>query len=125
MLPPLSSHLDAQVHRASFLPAVSFRAIADLLLVDVQIGLQKLAKELQVTIFVGIHDLPEPGSDEDQGEEEGSERVFNTHVAIDPKGDVVAYYRKVNFPSFARWAGQVGRCLSLPCFASFTCSMSI
>lgn len=77
-----------------------------------------------MTIFVGIHDLPEPGSEEDQGEKEGSERVFNTHVAIDPKGDVVAYYRKVTLISSARRTRHVGRCSSLAYFASFTSSTS-
>ncbi|CED85504.1 Carbon-nitrogen hydrolase [Phaffia rhodozyma] len=59
-------------------------------------GIQSLAKELQVTILVGIHDLPEPGSAEDKEEEEGSERVFNTQVVVGTHGQIVEIYRKVH-----------------------------
>lgn len=50
-------------------------------------------------IFVGIHDLPEPGSEEDQGETPGSERVYNTQVVIGSNGQIVEHYRKVRIRS--------------------------
>lgn len=64
-----------------------------------------------MTLFVGIHDLPEPGSEEDRDEPEGSERVYNTQVVISPAGDVVAYYRKVGTlppPSYAPCPRRTG-----------------
>lgn len=57
-------------------------------------GLQGVAKELGVTISVGIHDLPEVGEADD--EPAGSKRVFNTHVLIGTDGELLATYRKAS-----------------------------
>ncbi|KAJ6468274.1 carbon-nitrogen hydrolase [Mycena sanguinolenta] len=58
------------------------------------LGLQAIAKELGIYISVGIHERPSP--DEAASEEPGSERVFNTHVAIGSDGKVKAFYRKLH-----------------------------
>ncbi|KAJ7213817.1 putative nitrilase-like protein [Mycena haematopus] len=58
------------------------------------LGLQAIAKELGIYISAGIHERPSP--DEAASEEPGSERVFNTHVAIAPDGKVKAFYRKLH-----------------------------
>ncbi|WVQ71826.1 hypothetical protein IAR50_001368 [Cryptococcus sp. DSM 104548] len=51
------------------------------------LGLQKLAKELGVTISVGVHEGPE---------DEHEERVYNTHLLIGKEGELLARYRKVH-----------------------------
>nr|XP_031857241.1 uncharacterized protein CI109_007360 [Kwoniella shandongensis]KAA5524313.1 hypothetical protein CI109_007360 [Kwoniella shandongensis] len=53
------------------------------------LGLQALAKELGVVISVGVHEGP---SDE-EGEKE---RIYNTHVLIGDKGDLLGVYRKLH-----------------------------
>ncbi|KAJ7152777.1 carbon-nitrogen hydrolase [Mycena filopes] len=58
------------------------------------LGLQSVAKELAIYISVGIHERL--GPDEPSSEEPGSERVFNTHVAIGPDGQIKASYRKLH-----------------------------
>ncbi|RSH78283.1 Carbon-nitrogen hydrolase [Apiotrichum porosum] len=58
------------------------------------LGLQKLAKELGVTVSAGVHDLPE--ADEPNHEPEGSIRVYNTHVLIGADGSLLARYRKLH-----------------------------
>ncbi|KAJ7671414.1 carbon-nitrogen hydrolase [Mycena polygramma] len=58
------------------------------------LGLQKVAKELGIFISAGIHERP--GPDEAASEEPGSERVFNTHVAIGPDGTLKTFYRKLH-----------------------------
>lgn len=57
------------------------------------LGLQALAKELGVTVSVGIHDVPEEGDDD----EPDSLRVYNTHVLIDKEGSIKARYSKVGY----------------------------
>lgn len=57
------------------------------------LGLQAAAKELGIYIAAGIHELPE--ENEHDTDEEGSERVYNTHVAIGPDGEIKSVYRKV------------------------------
>ena len=59
-------------------------------------GLQDLAKELNVWIASGVHELP--GSEDDEAiksESKQGKKVFNTYVAIDPQGELVTSYRKV------------------------------
>ncbi|KLT41725.1 carbon-nitrogen hydrolase [Cutaneotrichosporon oleaginosum] len=56
------------------------------------LGLQELAKELGVSISVGVHDVPEDGQDD----EPDSLRVFNTHVLIDKDGSIKAKYSKLH-----------------------------
>ncbi|WVR05297.1 hypothetical protein IAU60_002311 [Kwoniella sp. DSM 27419] len=51
------------------------------------LGLQETAKELGVTISVGVHEGPE--SDEEP-------RFFNTHVLIGDDGSLLASYRKLH-----------------------------
>ncbi|WRT67294.1 uncharacterized protein IL334_004262 [Kwoniella shivajii] len=51
------------------------------------IGLQKVAKELEVTISVGIHEGPE---------NQDESRFYNTHVIIGKGGDILASYRKLH-----------------------------
>ncbi|KAJ7660567.1 carbon-nitrogen hydrolase, partial [Mycena rosella] len=58
------------------------------------LGLQAVAKELGIFISAGIHERPSPN--EPSSEEPGSERVFNTHVAIGPDGNVKSVYRKLH-----------------------------
>ncbi|KAJ7470820.1 carbon-nitrogen hydrolase [Mycena latifolia] len=58
------------------------------------LGLQAVAKELGIFISVGIHERPNPNEPSD--EEPGSERVFNTHVAIGPDGTIRSVYRKLH-----------------------------
>ncbi|KAJ6577654.1 putative nitrilase-like protein [Mycena capillaripes] len=58
------------------------------------LGLQEVAKELEIFISVGIHERP--GPDEAASEEPGSERVFNTHVAIGSDGKIKSFYRKLH-----------------------------
>lgn len=59
-------------------------------------GLQDLAKELNVWIASGVHELP--GSEDDEAiksESKQGKKAFNTYVAIDPQGELVTSYRKV------------------------------
>ncbi|KAJ7284377.1 carbon-nitrogen hydrolase [Mycena rebaudengoi] len=59
------------------------------------LGLQAIAKELGIYISAGIHERPgvhEP----DNTEEPGSERVYNTHVAIGSDGTIRESYRKLH-----------------------------
>jgi predicted amidohydrolase len=59
-------------------------------------GLQDLAKELNVWIASGVHELPGPEDDEAiKSESKQGKKVFNTYVAIDPQGELVTSYRKV------------------------------
>ncbi|KAK4686674.1 hypothetical protein P7C73_g3447, partial [Tremellales sp. Uapishka_1] len=55
------------------------------------LGLQSLAKELNVAISVAVHELPEP----EERDDENSLRVYNTHVFISSEGKLLAKYRKV------------------------------
>jgi hypothetical protein len=59
-----------------------------------QIGLQKLAKELSVHILAGIHEIPEESEHDEDEEGPDSQRVYNTCVVIDPQGKVIRNYRK-------------------------------
>jgi predicted amidohydrolase len=60
-------------------------------------GLQKLAKELNVWIAAGIHELPDATDGEEiMKESKEGKKAFNSHVAIDPKGEVVTAYRKAS-----------------------------
>ncbi|KAJ7651004.1 carbon-nitrogen hydrolase [Roridomyces roridus] len=58
------------------------------------LGLRAVAKELGISINAGIHERP--GPDEAASEEPGSERVFNTHIAIGPDGNIRSVYRKLH-----------------------------
>lgn len=61
-----------------------------------------MAKELNVWIASGVHELPGPEDDEPiRTESERGKKAFNTYVAINPLGELVESYRKVSMPNIS------------------------
>lgn len=47
---------------------------------------------MSIYISTGVHELPEK---DEAAAADDDERAFNTHLVIDPKGEITARYRKV------------------------------
>jgi hypothetical protein len=75
------------------------------------IGLQRLAKELGIWIFAGIHELPTVEGDGQEVVDESvrGKKVYNSLVVIDDQGLVQHTYRKVSYSVSAKVCGQADR----------------